>query len=162
MSQWHVILKCLYLASMTAKSHDQSSFGMPRESTFIHPASALPDSFLISHNSLIFSKWHNIGTLFWATVLLEDMVTILDLFEWMSHMLTCIWCSHRMPRGVLTFMRSGWQRGLRKHMWRQIVQQIDIISHSSMYFAKYVFTLTVCHEKHEYHTMGSNTLSATP
>ena len=68
MFQWHAILKCLYLASMAIKSHDQSSFGMPRASMFIHSASALPDSFLILHNSLIFSKWLNIGTLFWATV----------------------------------------------------------------------------------------------
>ena len=59
----NIILKYLDLASMATKSHDQSSVGMPRASTFIHPASALPDSFLISYNSLIFSKC-NIGILF--------------------------------------------------------------------------------------------------
>ena len=68
MSQWHVILKYLYLASMATKSHDQGSFGMPKACPVIHPTGTLPDSFLISHNSLISSKWHNIGTLFWATV----------------------------------------------------------------------------------------------
>ena len=73
MSQWHVILKCLYLASMATKSHGQSSFEMPRASTFIHPTSTLPDSFLIPHNSLIFSKLLNIGTLFWATVCLAQL-----------------------------------------------------------------------------------------
>ena len=41
---------------------------MSRAHPFIHPAGMLPDSILISHNSLISSKWHNIGILFWATV----------------------------------------------------------------------------------------------
>ena len=67
-SQWYVILKCLYLASMAIESHDQCSFGMPSTSTFIYPAGTLPDFFLIFHNFLISSKWLNIRTLFWTTI----------------------------------------------------------------------------------------------